>query len=274
MRKKQICNCSFEILISAMNIKGNLDFMKFIEQRNVQGENVTVINQITDKNIVPANIENNKNKLYSYNEKGLSKSRNNALEKASKDICLFADDDVKYVHDYKKIIKEAYRKNPNADIIIFYVESKNKNRRSKKIKNGRMNWLQSMKVKSSEISFKRENIVKSKIRFDENFGSGTKISNGEETIFIADCIKNGLNVVSYNKKIAETENKDSTWFKGYDKKYFLDRGAIFARMSPKLYKLLILQFAIRKHKLYSKKFKIIEVYNIMKAGAKEYEGKN
>ena len=42
------------------------------------------------------------------NEKGLSKSRNVAIEKATSDIILFADDDVIYNNDYERIILESW----------------------------------------------------------------------------------------------------------------------------------------------------------------------
>lgn len=65
-------------------------------------------------------------KIYSYNEKGISKSRNKALEISDGDILLLCDDDVIYNDEHEKIIKEEFGKNKDADIIVFNLYSPNR----------------------------------------------------------------------------------------------------------------------------------------------------
>lgn len=112
-----------EVLVSTMNLENT---EKLIESMNIKTK-YTIINQVKEK----VNLPNEKN-VYNYNEIGLSKSRNRAIEHAVSDICLIADDDVKYVDNYEQIIKNAYEKNKNADIIIFHLKSQNPNRPIKK----------------------------------------------------------------------------------------------------------------------------------------------
>lgn len=112
-----------EVLISTMNLKEPETLLK---EMNVQTpykiiNQVKEIKQIKDKNV------------YSYQEKGVSKSRNRALQKAEAEICIIADDDVKYVDNYEKIILEAYKKYPKADIIVFKIKSLDKERKVKNI---------------------------------------------------------------------------------------------------------------------------------------------
>ena len=69
-----------------------------------------------------------------------------AVENAVGNIILIADDDVKYVKDYEKIILESYRENPEADMIAFFVESKNNNRKVRKLKSGKIGWIRIFRV--------------------------------------------------------------------------------------------------------------------------------
>ena len=85
-----------------------------------------------------------------------------------------------------------------------------------------------------------------KIIFNENFGAGTENNRGEEQIFLYEAIRKGMKVIFVNKKIGEVEQKESTWFAGYNPEFFKIQGKIFKKMSTKYYKILILQYAIRK----------------------------
>ena len=120
-----------EILISTMNLKDEEDNKKLLKKMNINSNSLT-INQITDSKILVFDNNKSKNRLKSYKEKGLSKSRNKAIENAKGEICIIADDDVTYVNGYSKIIEDSYRKYKDADIIAFYVESTNKDRCVKK----------------------------------------------------------------------------------------------------------------------------------------------
>ena len=55
-----------------------------------------------------------------------------------------------------------------------------------------------------------------------------------------------------NKKIAEVEQSDSSWFSKYDEKFFTIQGKIFKELTSKFYLFLIVQYAIRKYFLYRK----------------------
>ena len=115
-----------DILISTMNIFEKSEYLNLLEKMNIKNNSI-VINQCPESNRLLICIEYGNNKLFSYNEKGLSKSRNKALGKSDADICVIADDDIKYDDKYKEIIEKAYKKYPKADLIAFYVNSENPN---------------------------------------------------------------------------------------------------------------------------------------------------
>lgn len=259
-----------QVLLSAMNIETEEQYQRLLEQNHITSSIITV-NQVEEKERI-FNLQEGNQKLYSYSEKGVSKSRNKLLEKMTAPIGLLADDDVEYVENYEKIIEAEYTKNPKADVIIFFVENKNEKReRIKKIGNKKINRFEVMKVRTPEITFKKETLEKirqSNIHFDDNFGPGGIFSKGEETIFVSDLLKNGLNIYSSNQKIANVRNEKSNWFRGFNKKFLYDQGAIFYRIEPKWYRLLIIQYAIRKYRLYKKNVGILEAYQQLIAGAK------
>ena len=129
-----------------------------------------------------------------------------------------------------------------------------------------------MRLRIYELTLKKEAIEKIKekgIRFDENFGPGAKIYKGEDTIFLSDLVKNKIKLYSVEQKIGTVGATESSWFKGFNDKYLYDQGAIFKRIAPSLYWILIIQYAIRKHKLYKHNCSILESTKIMFKGAKE-----
>lgn len=262
-----------EVLLSVMNVKDKQDYERILKNNNITGD-VVAINQIPDEYNI-TNILYGISRIYSYKEKGASKSRNRLLEKADGDICVFADNDTKYVKDYEKIIEQEYIKNPQAEIIIFYVENKNKKREKiKKIGNKKIGFLDVMRIRTCEITIKKDTIKKLQengIKFDENFGPNANFKKGEETIFISDALKNGIQIYSVNKKIGTVDDTKSTWFTGYNEQYLYNQGAIFFRISSKKYKLLILQYVIRKYFKYRKNVNIIKAYKVMVLGAEDYK---
>ena len=69
-----------------------------------------------------------------------------------------------------------------------------------------------------------ESIKEKGIRFDVTMGAGTNNGGGEENKFLFDCLKHKLCVTYTPKLIAHVDHSSSTWFHGYDKKFFINRG--------------------------------------------------
>lgn len=251
-----------EVLISTMNLNNNVEVENLINRMNIASKYL-IVNQYRDTTLV-----NNKN-VINKKEYGLSKSRNDAIANSNSAIILLADDDVCYKSNYNKIIIDAHNKYNDADIICFYVESKNKNRKIKRMITGKIGYLKAMRICSMEISFKKEKILNNNLKFNENYGAGTKNLRGEETIFLYEALRKGLKVLFVNKKIGEVEQKESTWFSGYNETFFYIQGKIFKEMTSKYYKLLIIQYAIRKYFLYHKEISFKNTIKNMMKGAKE-----
>lgn len=258
---------NLEVLVSTMN----RDDLNLIDVMNIKSD-VLIINQSSQysKNIELTNKFNIR--LLNYNEKGLSKSRNRALKNAKGDVCLIADDDVRYHENYAEKITKAHEKYTNYDIIVFAVPTTNASRaKSYYTTKKKMGYIRSLKIASFEISFKRESIINKNISFNEKFGAGSgQHSMGEENIFIYQCLNKGLKVLYLPIEIGTVTHEESTWFSGYNEKYFMDLGACYAAMSPKYSKILALQFALRKYHKYKGSLNIITACNKMFEGVNRY----
>lgn len=252
-----------EVLVATMN-QNRADFLN---KMNINGD-VLVINQSNNY----SKEENGQERIYSFKEKGLSKSRNKALKHAKGEVCVITDDDVIFKDNYIDIINNAYLENKEADIIVFQVENQYGELFKKYYpKKRNINFLTSMKISSVEITFKLDSIKRKEIKFNEQLGSGAEFYLGEESVFLSDCLKSGLKIKYIPIVIATVEVGNSTWFEGYNQKYFISKGAAFYAMSKTFWLLICLQFLLRKRKLYNDNLNIREALSLMRFGKNKYK---
>lgn len=256
-----------DVLVATMNRNDT----NFINDLNLK-TNAVIVNQNKKNNKKIIHSGENTIKLISSDKKGLSNSRNLAIKNSEADICLIADDDITYNENYEKIVLDAYQKHPEADIIVFQV-TRYGGSRTKKYddKTKWLNYLSCLKVSSVEITFKRSSIVDNNIKFNTLMGSGAEFYLGEENIFLYDSLKKGLKILYKPIDIAKVDVSESSWFEGYNTKYFNSLGAAFYNMSNNFYLIFILQAVIRKRKLFSKDYSLINVVKEMLIGVKMYK---
>lgn len=161
-------------------------------------------------------------RMFFSRERGLTKSRNMAIRESNGNICLLCDDDEVFVDGYEERILEAYRKLPQADVIIFKMINRTP---SFPDKVRPLRFPQTMKVSSWQISFRRERILEKGIWFDELLGAGTGNGGEEELKFLTDCEKAALRIYYVPTEIAQVSQTSSTWFNGFTERFFENRGA-------------------------------------------------
>lgn len=251
---------SLTTMVSTMNSNHSL-----IEQMNLEG-NCIVVNQTNVEGMSSIRHEKASVKWIDSLERGLSKSRNKCIRELDEGYALIADDDVEYFDGYSEIVVDSFQKNPNIDILIFQVNDRQGKFKQYKDREYHIRYLRSLKVASVQIAFRISSIKNNNLQFNELFGSGSTYKMGEENIFLFECLNKNLKIKYIPKQIAWLKLGDSTWFEGYNDKYLFDRGASFAAMGKFWSHLLILQYAIRKKKLFSK-------YNLKETIQRMYEGK-
>mgnify|MGYP004518546247 CR=1 FL=1 len=254
-------NEKVEVLISAMH-QSDVDFFT---NANILSDGL-LINQCDKDDVVEMDKNGKHYKMISTTERGLSRSRNMALDNAHGDFCLICDDDELLYDGYEEKIKETYRKYPDADIICFKILI---DKKSYSTKAYRIGYLRALRIASVQVSFKLESIKNSGVKFDENYGSGTPMGSGEENIFMYDCLKNGLRAYYVPIVIGEVLQTDSKWFKGYNEDYFFKRGAIICRLMGKFGYIYCIYFVFTKYKLYKNNLGMWKAFSLMMKGMKK-----
>jgi len=208
---------TLEVLMSCMHQNDDT----LVRASRLTGD-VVVVNQCSQEKYTEYPTEHGLARLFSTTERGLTRSRNMAIRNAQADVCLLCDDDEVFVDGYESAILDAYRSLPQADVIIFKMTNRAPSFPDKVM---RLRFPLTMKVSSWQISFRRERLLQAGIFFDELLGAGTGNGAEEELKFLLTCQKKGLRIYYVPVSIASVAQEASTWFGGFDKHFFENRGA-------------------------------------------------
>ncbi|CAH1552997.1 glycosyltransferase family 2 protein [Vibrio rotiferianus] len=127
--------------------------------------------------------------------KGLSVSRNIALNNAQGDYLWIMDDDVKiYGASYEKL-KDYIARYPSVDMFVLN-HSSDESIKSLNFDEKKLHRFNSFSVSSIDMFLKRSSIEG--LRFDERFGLGTALPSGEEYIFTCSLLKNKKKIFKTN----------------------------------------------------------------------------
>ena len=151
-----------EVLISAMHQKD----LSIVEKTGINTD-ALLINQCDEDKIFEERRLSGTIRCISTTERGLSRSRNKAIDNANGDYCLICDDDERLEKDYSQKIIAAFDKYKDADIIAFKVKIGNKKYPER---GGRIGYIKSLRVSSVQIALRLSSIRRAGIKFDINFG--------------------------------------------------------------------------------------------------------
>lgn len=253
-----------QVLVSTMHQTDH----SLLEKMNIQSDAI-VINQC-DCDCIERFAFRGHNILWmSMNERGVGLSRNNALMRASGDILLFADDDVVYTDDYVEKITKSFENNPGSDLIVFNLQSQNPNRPEAIVKKEyKLRWFNCLKFGASRIAIRKNAIRKANVFFSLLFGGGAKYQSGEDSLFIIQCLKKGISGLASSETIGTVQQEESTWFRGFDEKYFYDKGVLMKQcFGPWARPLLIV--LLTKNPMQTKALGIGRAIKCAFAGSKE-----
>lgn len=233
-----------EILLSCMHQSD----LSLVERSGIIGD-ALLINQCDREGYQECLTQKGRARMISTCQRGLTRSRNMAIDHSEADICLLGDDDEVFVPGYEQHILEAYEDLQDADVIIFKAVNRPKDFEERVYP---IRFPQTMKVSSWQISFRRERLNQAGIRFDVLLGSGSGNGAEEELKFLLDCERAGLSIWYVPVEITSVAQEKSAWFAGYDEKFFYNRGAttryILGFWMAALYGLY---YIVRKKKMYA-----------------------
>ena len=234
-----------QLLIATMNLT---DIIGLCDEMHIASD-ALIINQADSVKYECVFYHGYKVECYTFAERGLSRSRNNALLRCTGDILCIADDDMVYTDTYREDIINEFQKHPEADALVFNVTALNDERSGKPIeKYARVGKRESREYGSVHIAIKKRALMGKNVYFNTLFGSGALYSCGEDTLFLKELIEKGLKLYKSPIRIASVDMSDSTWFKGYNEKYFKDKGALIEAAYPRISWLLAILQSVRNSK--------------------------
>ena len=258
-----------QVLMSTMNLKKEDDLPASLLALIKNKVNCSVINQCPN---LEAQLQINRSNLNvrSVTEVGLSKSRNQNLLNLKEQIGVISDQDIRFKKKFDQIILNAFIQYKEADIICFQIEDGHGKPYKEYMKTSKwLNQRDIMKVSSVEIAFKADPIRDSGLSFDENFGLGTTLATGEETIFLSDALKKGLKI-RYIPQVIVIHPTNPSGRKFHNNHPLIEaKGAMLYRMfGPGSYAISIL-FAFKKFKMSSETF--LNFVTLMFKGISSYK---
>ena len=216
--------------------------------------------------------DGNKVELISTADRGVGKNRNKALMNASGEYLMCADQDMIYVNGYEKIVTDAFVQCPKADIIAFNLEYLNRftpaRKEQKKFK--RVHIWNSMRYGAARVAIRKGAVDNACLSFSTLYGGGAKYSSGEDSLFIRDAFRKGLKMYYCPTVIAKVKQEESSWFRGYTDKYFVDKGVLIANAFPKTKGILVYYFAYGMRNV-TKEYTFFKILALMKRGFKEFK---
>lgn len=256
-----------ELLISAVNA----DPRQLIEKMGVSSDAV-LINQSGKEAYEEIPVKNGVVRVFSFDEKGVGKSRNRAIEKSEGEILVFADDDIEYEENYADLIVREFEAHPEAEGLFFNVKVCPERRTYYNEDFGRVRIYNAGRYPAYSIAIKKSVLERAQIRYSLLFGGGAKYSCGEDSLFISDCIRAGIRMyrttVCIGKEVPRT-NGESTWFKGYNEKFFFDRGVLYAFLYGPLSTVMGFRFVYTKKAVMCRDIPWKKAFGILLKGIKE-----
>lgn len=218
--------------IQTLIVTTNQNDHSLIDKMNVQTDAI-VGNQCDRNEIEEFDQNGHLVRWLSLKERGVGLNRNTVMMRSDADICVFADDDMVFHDGYPDTVKKLFDEHPDADIILFNLDEKVP-RRHKNTKVVEINKKNYGKYGAARLAFRRRSVHMAGVSFHLMFGGGAVYSSGEDSIFLHDCLKRKLRMIAVPVAIAELhDDRESTWFSGYNDKFFTDKGVTYAHLYGK-----------------------------------------
>ncbi len=247
------------------------DVHALCEKMNI-GSDAIIVNQKSAYAEEEFDYKGHKIKALSMDEKGVGLSRTTALQRATADIVLFSDEDIVYSDGYEALVTEQFENNPKADMILFNVKVSEERRTYWTESAHRVHRWNCGRYPAYSIAVRRSRLHETGLTYHLWFGGGAIFSNGEDSLFLNEALKKGLKLLAVPVCIGEEkprEDGSSTWFNGYDEKFFYDRGVLYHYLYGGLAGIMTLRFLLLKKSYMCKEVPYKRAKQLMKLGRKK-----
>ena len=201
-------------------------------------------------------------------EKGVGLSRNTALENADHELIQFGDDDIVYDDGYVQKVIAEFDSHPEADILLFNVKAQEGRETYWNTDFARVNWRNYGRYPAYAICARRQKLIDSGVRYSLLFGGGAPYMNGEDSLFLHDCLKAGLAIYRTPVAIGKERRGESTWFKGYTDKFFFDRGVLYHFLYGRMATVLGFRFLFKNRNEMCRELGLMHCYKKLCSGVR------
>lgn len=209
-------------------------------------------------------------RFYSFPDRGIGRSRNEAILRADGDILLFSDEDIVYEPGYAQAVLREFEGNCRADMILFNIEVAQERRTYCITERKRVRWYNCGRYGAVSFAVKRESLLASGVTFSLLFGGGARYSNGEDSLFLKEFMGKGYQVYTAPVTIGrEVREGQSSWFAGYNEKFFFDRGVLYRYLYGRLAVPMALRFLLAHRDRLCGELSLGKAFRLMKKGIRE-----
>jgi len=254
-----------QVLASVMN----QSMEQIAKQMNLESDAV-IINQCDRLGYEEMEYNGHRVCFFSFPDRGVGRSRNEAILRADRDICLFSDEDIVYEKGYEEAICREFEQNPKADMILFNVQIEEGRQTYHITERKRVHWYNCGRYGAVSFAVRREALCGSRVMFSLLFGGGAKYSNGEDSLFLKEFMDKGYRVYTAPVTIGREQRKgESSWFAGYNEKFFYDRGVLYRALYGVLAKPMAIRFLLAHRGKLCKECPLSQAYRRMKEGIRD-----
>lgn len=255
---------TLQLLVAAVKKEA----LKLAEEMHIDSDAI-IVSQGNGYGYEELNYKGHTIRYFAMEDKGVGLNRNTALLHAQADIVLFADEDIVYDEGYAGKVLAEFKRHPEADMLLFNVKASEGRETYHTDSFGRVRWYNCGRYPTYSFAVKRECLHKNNITFSLLFGGGARYSNGEDSLFIRDCLKSGMRVYRVPVNIGKEKYRESTWFRGYNEKFFFDRGVLYSYLYGRLDKVMAMRWLLKHKEELCQENSLKEAYGIMCRGMKE-----
>ena len=211
-------------------------------------------------------------KVFDCNEKGVGLSRNTALLRTDHELMQFCDEDIVLNDGYSGKVEAEFDAHPEADIIMFNVKAAPGRETYNNTEFGRVTRLNYGRYPAYAIIGRTKILHEKGVTFSLLFGGGAKYSNGEDSLFLHDCLNKKIKIYKSPISIGhEVSERPSTWFEGFNEKFFYDRGVLYRYLYGPLAGLMGFRFLYKNRKTMCREIPLKKAYALLKQGIKDRE---
>ena len=252
---------SVEMLVSAVN----QNTVTLASEMNLEADAV-IINQCQEDRYTEYLYQDHMIRCVYSRQKGVGRSRNLALLYAEAQLLLFADEDIRYRDGYAQDIRREFDQHPEADMILFNVRQSEGRETYHNNDFGRVRWYSCGRYPAYSICVRKKKLQEAGVMFSLLFGGGAQYSNGEDSLFLQECLRKKMRIYHSPIEIGHEIVRKSTWFEGYTDKFFIDRGVLYHFLYGRFASLFALRFLYKNRKTMCRERSLRKCYELMKKG--------